>query len=52
MGMTRVRNLKPRAALLVVGLLGTLLVLALSACGAEAQRRKPRSATCRRTRKS
>jgi hypothetical protein len=34
MGMTRVRNLKPRAALLVVGLLGTLLVLALSACGA------------------
>ena len=34
MGMTRVSNLKPRAALLVVGLLGTLLVLALSACGA------------------
>ena len=33
MGMTRVRNLKPRAALLVVGLLGTLLILALSACG-------------------
>src|SRR5215208_5152369 len=33
MGMTRVRNLKPRAALLVVGLLATLLVLALSACG-------------------
>ena len=33
MGMTRVSNLKPRAALLVVGLLGTLLVLALSACG-------------------
>src|SRR5215212_8403212 len=33
MGMTRVRNLKARAALLVVGLLGTLLVLALSACG-------------------
>src|SRR5215208_8309854 len=33
MGMTRVRNLKPRAALLVVGLLATLLGLALSACG-------------------
>src|SRR5215218_4515637 len=33
MGMTRVRNLKPRAALLVVGLLATLLVLTLSACG-------------------
>jgi hypothetical protein len=33
MGMTRVSNLKPRAALLVVGLLGILLVLALSACG-------------------
>jgi hypothetical protein len=33
MGMTRVSNLKPRAALLVVGLLATLLVLALSACG-------------------
>ena len=33
MGMTRVSNLKPRAALLVVGLLVTLLVLALSACG-------------------
>src|SRR3712207_3021181 len=34
MGMTRVHNLKPRAALLVVGLLlGTLVVLALSACG-------------------
>jgi hypothetical protein len=34
MGMTRVRKLKPRAALLVVGLqLATLLVLALSACG-------------------
>src|SRR5215207_10844288 len=33
MGMTRVSNLKARAALLVVGLLGTLLVLALSACG-------------------
>src|SRR5215208_3654835 len=33
MGMTRVRKLKPRAALLVVGLqLATLLVLALSAC--------------------
>jgi hypothetical protein len=31
--MTRVSSLKPRAALLVVGLLGTLLVLALSACG-------------------
>jgi hypothetical protein len=32
--MTRVRKLKPRAALLVVGLqLATLLVLALSACG-------------------
>src|SRR5829696_234813 len=33
MGMTRVSNFKARAALLVVGLLGTLLVLALSACG-------------------
>src|SRR5215203_4437378 len=33
MGMTRVSNLKAWAALLVVGLLGTLLVLALSACG-------------------
>src|SRR5919107_4803796 len=33
MGMTGVSNLKPRAALLVVGLLATLLVLALSACG-------------------
>jgi hypothetical protein len=32
MGMTRVSNLKARAALLVVGLLTTLLVLALSAC--------------------
>src|SRR5215218_2428617 len=33
MGMTRVCNLKAWAALLVVGLLATLLVLALSACG-------------------
>jgi hypothetical protein len=33
MGMTRVSNLKARAALLMVGLLVTLLVLALSACG-------------------
>ncbi len=33
MGMTRVSNLKARAALLVVGLLVTLLVLAVSACG-------------------
>src|SRR5215204_2136163 len=33
MSMTGVRNLKTGAALLVVGLLGTLLVLALSACG-------------------
>ena len=33
MGMTRVSNLKARAALLMVGLLTTLLVLALSACG-------------------
>jgi hypothetical protein len=33
MGMTGGSNLKARAALLVVGLLGTLLVLALSACG-------------------
>jgi hypothetical protein len=33
MGMTRVSNLKARAALLVVGLLVTLLILALSACG-------------------
>ena len=34
MGMTRVHNLKPRAALLVVGLLlATLVVLAQSACG-------------------
>jgi len=34
MGMTRVSDLKAWAALLVVGLLATLLVLALSACGA------------------
>ena len=33
MGTTGVSNLKARAALLVVGLLATLLVLALSACG-------------------
>ena len=33
MGMTGVSNLKARAALFVVGLLATLLVLALSACG-------------------
>jgi hypothetical protein len=33
MGMIRVSNLKARAALLVVGLLVTLLILALSACG-------------------
>src|SRR5215212_316646 len=33
MGMSGVSNLKARAALLVVGLLGTLLVLTLSACG-------------------
>jgi hypothetical protein len=33
MGMSGVRNLKARAALLVVGLLATLLLLALSACG-------------------
>ena len=33
MGMARVSNLKAWAALLVVGLLVTLLVLALSACG-------------------
>src|SRR5215217_3764005 len=33
MGTTRVSNLKAWAALLMVGLLGTLLVLALSACG-------------------
>src|SRR5215210_4019318 len=33
MGMTRVSNLKARVALLVVALLATLLVLALSACG-------------------
>ena len=32
MGMTRVSNREARAALLVVGLLATLLVLALSAC--------------------
>ncbi|HLM77349.1 MAG TPA: hypothetical protein VK361_03000, partial [Rubrobacteraceae bacterium] len=31
--MTRVSNLKAWAALLMVGLLGTLLLLALSACG-------------------
>src|SRR5919107_2255287 len=34
MGMSGVSNLKARAALLVVGLLTTLLVLALGACGA------------------
>ena len=33
MGMTGVRNLKARAALLVVGLLVPLVVLALNACG-------------------
>src|SRR5215217_7435716 len=33
MGMSGVSNLKAWAALLVVGLLGTLLLLALSACG-------------------
>ena len=33
MGVTGVSNLKARVALLVVGLLATLLVLALSACG-------------------
>jgi hypothetical protein len=33
MGMTRVSNLKAWAARLMVGLLGTLVVLALSACG-------------------
>ena len=33
MGMSRVSNLKARAGLLMVGLLATLLVLALSACG-------------------
>jgi hypothetical protein len=33
MGMSRVSNLKAWAGLLVVGLLGTFLVLALSACG-------------------
>src|ERR687893_2479110 len=33
MGTTGVSNLKARAALLVVGMLATLLVLALSACG-------------------
>src|SRR5215213_4283731 len=33
MGMSGVSNLKARAALLVVGLLVTLLILALSACG-------------------
>jgi hypothetical protein len=33
MDMTRVSNVKAWAALLMVGLLGTLLVLALSACG-------------------
>jgi hypothetical protein len=33
MSMTGVRNLKAWTTLLMVGLLGTLLVLALSACG-------------------
>src|SRR5215210_2817436 len=33
MGMTRVSNFKARAALLMVGLLATLLVSAVSACG-------------------
>jgi hypothetical protein len=42
--MTGGSNLKARAALLVVGLLGTLLVLALSACGgAGSQEAKARS---------
>jgi len=47
MGMSRVRNLKAWAAPLVVGLLGTLVVLALSACGgggsAQEQAKGPKS---------
>ena len=35
MGKTRVSNLKARAALLMVGLLATLLVLVLGACGGD-----------------
>src|SRR5215217_3249558 len=47
MGITRVSNLKARAALLVVGLLTTLLVLALSACGGGGQRPPPPRAASR-----
>ena len=42
MGMTGVSNLKAWAALLVVGLLATLLVLALSACGGDEKKAKAR----------
>jgi hypothetical protein len=42
MGMTRVSNLKAWATLLVVGLLGTLLVLAMSACGGAGGQEEPK----------
>src|ERR671913_304342 len=45
MGMTRVSNLKAWAALLVVGMLGTLLVLALSACGGIGGQEEAKSAS-------
>src|SRR5215210_7593374 len=43
MDMTRVSNLKARVALLVVALLATLLVLALSACGGAGEQEQAKS---------
>jgi hypothetical protein len=43
--MTGVSNLKARAALLVVGLLATLLVLALNACGGAGGQEEAKSAS-------
>ena len=45
MGMSGVSNLKAWAALLVVGLLGTLLVLALNACGGTGGQEEAKSAS-------
>jgi len=45
MGMTGVSNLKAWAALVVVGLLGTLLVLALNACGGTGGQEEAKSAS-------